>query len=144
MPTPFPHHYEVSLEAGYGEGVVSSDTRPPLLVGAPPEFDGRAGVWSPEHLLVSALAVCHYTTFEFLARRAGLEVRDYHASARAELAKTKDGLAFTRFELEVTLDVPPESAELALRLLQNAKDHCLVAGALKAPVVLRSVVRRAA
>jgi organic hydroperoxide reductase OsmC/OhrA len=144
MPTPFPHHYQVSLEAGYGEGVLSSESRPPLLAGAPPEFDGRSDVWSPEHLLLSALVVCHYTTFQALAGRAKLEIQGYHASARGELAKTKEGLAFTSFEIEVTVEVPPDAAAHAQGLLQAAKDHCLVANALKTPVTLRSSVRRAA
>jgi len=144
MPMPFPHHYEVELEAGYGEGVVSSGSRPPLLGGAPPEFDGRADVWSPEHLLLSALALCHYTTFEALARRAQLEILGYHTAVRGELGKTKEGLAFTHLGLEVTVDVREESAAHAQSLLQTAKQHCLVANALKVPVELRSAVRVAA
>jgi organic hydroperoxide reductase OsmC/OhrA len=144
MPIPFPHHYRIDLEAGFGQATVSSESRPPVLVGAPPEFDGRSDVWSPEHLLLSALAVCQYTTFQALARRAQLEILGYHSSARGELAKTREGLAFTTLEIDVTLDVPPESAAHAQSLLQTAKEHCLVANALKTPVLLRSLIRHAA
>jgi len=97
MPAPFPHRYEVSFQAAGPGGWLSSGTRCPFEGGAPPEFDGRDDVWSPEHLLLSALALCHFTTFQALARRARLDVIGYRSEAEGELSKTPEGLAFSKY-----------------------------------------------
>lgn len=84
MPAPFPHHYDVRFEAQGRDGWFTSGPRPPIEGGAPPEFDGRGDVWSPEHLLLSSLALCHFTTFQAFARKARLDVIGYRAEARGE------------------------------------------------------------
>jgi organic hydroperoxide reductase OsmC/OhrA len=141
MTAPFPHRYEVHLEAAERSAWLSSAARPPLEGGAPPEFDGSPGVWSPEHLLLSSLALCHFTTFQALARKARLDVLAFRTKGEAVLSKTPEGLGFTELVLDVTLDVRPEDREKAAALLESAKRHCLVANALRPPVRLEGHVR---
>ena len=74
MAARFPHHYEVRVEGGSGGAIVSAAPRPEFRGGPPVEFDGRDDWWSPEHLLLSAAGLCLKTTFEALARRAGVAV----------------------------------------------------------------------
>jgi organic hydroperoxide reductase OsmC/OhrA len=140
MPTPFPHRYDVRLEAWGPEGWVTSGIRPPIEGGAPVEFDGRGDVWSPEHLLLSSLALCHFTTFRALARKAGLDVIRYEGKADGELSKTAEGLAFTKLTLDVAVQVRPGNSSRAEELLGAAKKHCLVANTLRVSVSLRARV----
>jgi hypothetical protein len=54
MASPFPHHYDVKLVVGNGSAILTGRSRPAIVGGPPPEFDGRAEWWSPEHLLLSS------------------------------------------------------------------------------------------
>jgi organic hydroperoxide reductase OsmC/OhrA len=143
MTAPFPHRYDVHLDAVERCAWLTSATRPPVEGGAPPEFDGSPDVWSPEHLLLSSLALCHFTTFQALARKARLEVLGFRTKAEAVLSKTPEGLAFTELLLDVAVDVRPEDQERAATLVESAKKHCLVASALRLPVRLEVRVRSA-
>jgi organic hydroperoxide reductase OsmC/OhrA len=140
MPAPFPHHYVVSLAAHNEGAVLRSGTRPPILGGAPAEFDGREDWWSPEHLLLSSLSLCLRTTLEALAARAGLTVSGYRSQAEAVLEKTPGGLGFTSITLKVELEVPPAEVERAQQLLLAAKKHCIVSNSLKPSVNLEASV----
>ena len=136
MTAPFPHRYHVRLEAAERTGWLSSAARPRLEGGAPPEFDGTPDVWSPEHLLLSSLTLCHFTTFQALARKSRLDVLGFRTQAEAVLAKTSEGLAFTELVLDVAVDVRREDREKAATLVEAAKKHCIVANALRPPVRL--------
>jgi organic hydroperoxide reductase OsmC/OhrA len=53
----FPHHYEVSAGATVTGAVTLESERLPALKSAPPtEFGGPGDQWSPETLLVGAVA----------------------------------------------------------------------------------------
>jgi organic hydroperoxide reductase OsmC/OhrA len=140
MASALPHRYQVHLQQRGPDSVLSSGIRP-LLVGAPPpEFGGRPDVWSPEHLLVSSLALCFTATFRSLAGRTDLSPRGYCVDAEGTLDKTPDGLRFVSFQLLVTLDVAPGQTELAQGLLARAKKACLVAKSVNAPIELKATV----
>jgi organic hydroperoxide reductase OsmC/OhrA len=135
MPTPFPHHYDAMLTwNGHGPAAIGSQGRPTIAGGAPPEFDGEPGRWSPEHLLLASLNLCLQATFESLARRKGLEVAAYRSHAVATLAPIPDGLGFTYLALEVEIEARPEDHNDVRDTLMHAKHHCIVARALNAPV----------
>lgn len=137
MAATFPHDYHVTLSwPGHGGAILDGTGGPPIEGGAPSEFGGRDSWWSPEHLLLSALSLCLMTTFESLARKARLTVLDYACRAEATLDRGPTGLAFTAFALRVRVEVPEADAERTPRLLESAKKHCLVAGALSVPVAL--------
>jgi len=137
MAAPFPHHYHVDLSwPGQGGATLAADGRHPIEGGAPPEFDGRASWWSPEHLLLSSLSLCLMTTFESLARKARLAVLGYSCRAEGTLDKVASGLAFTALALRVEVEVAAEDAERTPRVLESAKRHCLISNALAVPVTV--------
>jgi organic hydroperoxide reductase OsmC/OhrA len=141
MPAPFPHRYEVALAWDRdGGGRLTSPQRAPIVCGAPPEFDGEPGWWSPEHLLLSALATCFATTLTAIARKARVSLSLSGLRAEATLDKTSGGLAFTSIVLHADVQAPPADVERALELAQSAKRHCIVANSLKPPVELRASV----
>jgi organic hydroperoxide reductase OsmC/OhrA len=144
MAHPFPHSYEVALSwPGEGGVEIAADPRPRLTGGAPAEFDGRGDWWSPEHLLLSSLSLCLTTTFQAVAARSRVAVRDYRCRARALLDKTPNGLVFTEIVLEVAVEVDPGLAERVEELLRKAKTHCIVSNALKPEVRLEVQVKEA-
>jgi organic hydroperoxide reductase OsmC/OhrA len=135
MPTPFPHHYDAMLTwPGSGPAALGSEGRPTITGGAPPEFDGQLGLWSPEHLLLSSLNLCMQTTFEALARRRGLHVDSYRSHATGTLAPVAGGLGFTYLALEVAIVARPEDEQRVRDLMTTAKHHCIVGRALNTPV----------
>jgi organic hydroperoxide reductase OsmC/OhrA len=144
MATPFPHHYEVRVEGGTGGAIMSAPPRPEFRGGPPEQFDGRNDWWSPEHLLLSAAALCLKTTFEAFARRRGLEVLAYGSRVEGALDKTPKGLAFTSIVIDVELAVGAGDATRAEEILRSAKDHCIVSNALKTPVEVVITVKAVA
>jgi organic hydroperoxide reductase OsmC/OhrA len=144
MASPFPHHYDVQVSSGTAGAILAGGRRPPIVGGAPPEFDGRAEWWSPEHLLLSAAALCLMTTFQAFAARAGLSVEGYESRVDGVLDKTPAGLAFTSIAITVDLRVAEVDRTRAEQLLHSAKRHCIVSNALKPTVEVEAVVSVAA
>ncbi len=132
---PFPHHYEVTLEAlAAGAATLAAPPRPAVVGGAPETFGGRDDWWSPEHLLLASLGLCLKTTFDALSARQQLAVSGYESRVHGVLDKTPAGLAFTSFTLDVRLRVAAADAERARRLLDDAKRFCIISNALRTPV----------
>jgi organic hydroperoxide reductase OsmC/OhrA len=146
MPAPFPHHYDVRLDASAGDrsALIMSGGRPWILAGAPPEFDGNALWWSPEHLLISATALCMMTTVQALAARARVPIESYASHAEGTLDKTGAGLGFTEIVVTVEVTVAEEHRARMEALVEGAKKYCIVSNALKVPVTVEAVVRAAA
>lgn len=107
--------------------------------GPPPEFDGDATAWSAEHLLLSAIGMCVLTTFEAFAARARLDLLAWEARVGAMVDRSQTGLQFTRFTLEVDMEV--SDVERARAVLDEAQQVCLVSNALKAPVEIIAKIR---
>jgi organic hydroperoxide reductase OsmC/OhrA len=141
MKATFPHRYHVRVEGGSGGAVMSAPPRPEFRGGPPVEFGGRDDWWSPEHLLLSAAGLCLKTTFEAFAARARLTVLAYSSRVEGTLDKTPQGLTFTTIAIAVELAVAEADAARAGELLRTAKEHCIVANALKTPVRLTVAVR---
>jgi len=142
MPTPFPHVYVSELEPkDSAASVLRAPPRPELIGGNPPEFDGNAEFWSPEHLLLSALQVCFRGTFNALAGKAGVAPKSYRTRAEARLEKTEAGVVFTQIKLTAMVDVAAADVEKTKELLAKAKKYCIVANALKTEPTLEAQVR---
>jgi organic hydroperoxide reductase OsmC/OhrA len=137
---PFPHRYEVRLEARETGAVLQAAPRPRILGGAPAEFGGSDQWWSPEHLLLASVNLCLRATFEALARLKHLDVWGYASTARGVLDRTPAGPTFTSFTIAVELTITPGEAERARALLEKAEQHCIVANTLKVPVHLEITV----
>lgn len=144
MPASFPHSYAVSLAwdgDSKNQGGLRAVAPEGILTGPPPQFDGTDEVWSPEDLLLAALASCTMTTFLAIARNKKLEVGSYSTDGEAVLDKTKAGLGFTEIILRVDIEVAAGDEEKAERVLAAAHKYCIVANALKPEVRIESTIR---
>ena len=138
----FPHHYTVSAQ-GQPEGVVtvSSAKLPDWATQAPPEFDGPGGYWSPETMLVGALANCFILTWRAVAKASNLPYSDIQCEVLGILDRVERANKFTEMHLNVTLTVPASvDVEKATRLLEKAEHACLITNSLSAKVELKSEV----
>jgi organic hydroperoxide reductase OsmC/OhrA len=133
----FPMHYTSRItRTAARRAQVEAAPRPVLDGGPPPEFGGIDTTWSPEHLLISSLGLCLFTTFEAYAAKDQLEVRDWRSEIAATVEKTAKGLAFTSFRIGLDLEVADADAERARALVERAKRGCMVSNALAVPVEL--------
>lgn len=123
---------------GDRHGVVEGhEVKPPINFSAPPEFQGQAGVWTPEHFFTSAVATCFITTFQAIAALSKFEARALEVSAEGQVEKGEGGFRFTRVTVRPVLTTTNESdRERALRLLEKAERACLVSRSLQSQIVL--------
>lgn len=130
----FPHRYVVQA-TGAETGAVELSTAgvEAMATAAPREFDGPGDRWSPETLLVGAVADCFILTFRAVARASQLP----WTAIRCEVAGTLDRVdrvaQFTAFDVRVLVEVPSDVPEERARLIaEKAERACLVSNSLKA------------
>ena len=138
-----PHHYAVSASADLDSHVVlSSQGLESLDTAGPPEFGGPGDLWSPETLLVGAVANCFILSFRAIARAARFEWVSLNCDVSGTLDKIDRVTQFTSFDLSVELTVPPGTDEKkALRLLEKAEHHCLITNSMKSGTRLSAKVQ---
>ncbi len=141
-----PHHYLVAANADAVSHVtISSAGLQSLETAGPAEFGGPGDVWSPETLLVGTVANCFILTFRAIARAARFEWQDLSCEVNGTLDKLDKVTQFTRFDVNVVLQVASGSDEhKARRLLEKAEHHCLITRSMKAASHLNAEVRVAA
>jgi organic hydroperoxide reductase OsmC/OhrA len=119
--------------------------KPPLQVATPAGFRGGIpGLWSPEDLLVAAVASCFALTLDSVARARTLNLGDVAIEATGHVTRRAEGrLGFVVVELLVDLTVEGGAEAEAESAARDAHRACLVAHALDVPVELELRVRAA-
>ena len=84
----FPHHYRVNASAeADGNVTIKADDLPEIVTAPPAEFGGPGDQWSPETLLVGAIADCFVLTFRAIASASKLEWSALECSAEGVLER---------------------------------------------------------
>jgi organic hydroperoxide reductase OsmC/OhrA len=124
-------------------GLAKSDSAPNAIhFTAPPEFGGLEGRWTPEDLLLCAIASCYTTTFRALAEYSKFEYSDLGVAVEATIRKVDSGYAFSEIAIRPRLTISNGQEEArALRLLQKAKAVCLVSRAVSVQQTLEPQVQ---
>ncbi len=140
--TQFPHDYVVTASAIVDGSVdTRSEGKPSLAVAPPKTFGGTGDIWSPEELLLAALADCFILTFRAIASSAGLAWQ--HIDCRATGVLDRDGstILFTAFDLHCELEIEVRSSEReAMSVLGRAKRSCFVSRALAVHPTLHTTI----
>jgi organic hydroperoxide reductase OsmC/OhrA len=139
---PLPHRYTATA-IGSADGDVSllADGLPTLRSASPAEFGGPGDRWSPETLIVAAVADCFVLTFRAVAQASSLAWTTMHCEVEGRLDRVDRVTRFTRLDVRARLYVPPEvDDERAQRVLQKAKQACLITNSLNAESHLESSV----
>ena len=138
----FPHRYTVAASARTDGDVALESARLASLASAPPaEFGGPGDRWSPETLLVAAVADCFTLGFRAIARASKLEWVSLRCEVEGTLDRVERVTQFTGFKVRATLQVPPgTNVERAQGLLEKAEKTCLISNSLKAASHLETSV----
>jgi organic hydroperoxide reductase OsmC/OhrA len=125
------HRFRVTAWRASGRSGIAQASSAPNVIhfAAPPAFGGLDGRWSPEELLLCAVASCYTTTFEALAEQSKLAYTDLQVEAESEVTQADAGYSLREIVMRATLILPRE-AEGATALLQRAHALCLVSRAL--------------
>jgi len=120
------------------KGEASSVGRAPISIGAPPEFQGTADVWSPEHLTVAAVNSCMMLTFVAIAANSKLPFDGYTSVATGTLEKVEGrGMVFTRITVRPRITLPAGSDRARVdRVLRMTEKNCYISNSLAAEVTL--------
>src|SRR5262249_5454010 len=108
---------------------------------APPQFGGLEGRWSPEDLLLSAVAACFTTTFRALAEHSNFTYTDLAVEVDGVVRKSESGYRFERITLRPKLGLSrQEEHQRAVQLFEKAKQLCLISRALAIPQAFQPTV----
>jgi peroxiredoxin-like protein len=134
----FPHRYCVKA-AGQVTGDVELTTERLTMLrsASPAEFDGPGNRWSPETLLVGAVADCFILTFRVIAKASKLSWVSLECEVTGTLDRVDRVTQFTHFDIAAHLVVPGEQdADQARHALEKAERNCLISSSLKGSVTL--------
>ena len=138
----YPHHYSVAASAeSEGDVKLTSSELDPILSAPPAEFDGPGDRWSPETLLVAAVADCFILSFRGIARASRLPWLSLECDVKGTLERIEGTTQFTKFELKATLHVPRDTnEEKAHRILEKAETSSLITNSLSGSKHLTAAV----
>jgi organic hydroperoxide reductase OsmC/OhrA len=106
------------------------------------ELGGLQGRWTPEQLLLCALAGCFTTTFHDVARAAKFEFTDLEVEIEGSVRRSRTaGCNFSEILIRPRLTVSfEEQRETGLALLRRAKSICMISRAISVPQTLEPTV----
>jgi peroxiredoxin-like protein len=139
---PFPHQYTVmGSAAGDGNVALRAADLPEIVTAAPAEFGGPGDQWSPEALLVAAVADCFILSFRAIARASKLDWTELHCTASGTLDRVDKVTRFTAITVHANLTIPAGGdTQKAEKLLEKAEHSCLITNSLIADSTLKTNV----
>ena len=137
-----PHRYLVRANAeAQGNIALKTDDVPQLITAPPAEFGGPGDQWSPETLLVGAVADCFVLTFRAIARASKLQWSNLECSAEGVLDRVERVTRFTSVTVNAVLTVPADvDPAKAQRLMEKAESACLITQSLLAEAHLETEI----
>lgn len=148
------HTYQVMIVQNQGgkggsEGRVATMTDPSnsnfvaIQVQSPAEFKGpgdekgQSKFWTPDHLFVSSVAVCFFTTFVAISERSNLRYKGLEVHAEGTLDKNAEGIEMiTQITEKIHLKLEDlADKEKALKICEKTEKLCLIANSMKSKIV---------
>jgi peroxiredoxin-like protein len=135
---PLPHFYNVQINSKPETNLTaSSQGIPDQQVAGPAEFGGPGNEWSPETLILSAVASCFVLSFKAIASASKFTWKDIHCESTGKLEKTGRIMKFSEITTKVVLVINDHSEEEnALKLLKKSESICLVSNSLNSELKL--------
>jgi len=127
------HHYRIGAAWISGRtGIAKCESVPNVLrFSAPHHFGGVEGKWTPEDLLLTALASCYTSTFRALADYSKFKYADLEVEVLGNVQQIHQGYVFSEIFTRPVLSIfHDKDHERALRLLEKTQELCLVRRAL--------------
>jgi peroxiredoxin-like protein len=129
---PLPHRYDVKISGGpSGHAILESPGVPNLRSAPPLDFDGPGDAWSPEQLLMGAVASCFLLTFRIIARGSKIEYASLEVAGEGVVDRADGVMRFTEIVLRPRLSLPAGADRVRVeRALEKAKRACLISASL--------------
>lgn len=136
------YFYQAEIEwTGEKSGRLTGPGLPPLAAGAPPEFKGRAGQWSPEHLFIASLNTCYMLTLLAIAENSKIGLVGYSCSAKGKLEKSGGNYQITEIVVHPRIVLTSaKDLERMPRILDKAKENCFISNSIKAAIKIEPEV----
>jgi peroxiredoxin-like protein len=130
---------------GERECTICAPGKQEIQLSSPPEFKGRAGVWTPEDMFVASVNVCTLMTFLAYAKHKNLALASYESSVEGVLEYSNGKYRFTEITLRPHVTVnAQEEVERARAILLDAHNNCLISNSIVAQVKILPDFRVAA
>lgn len=128
----YPHHYRATANSVNGPMVqISSPGLEAIGTASPAEFGGPGDRWSPETLLVAAVADCFILTFKAIAGASKFDWLDLQCAVEGKLDRVERVTRFTAFDIRARLTVPAGTDEQKARhILEKSEAVCLITNSL--------------
>jgi peroxiredoxin-like protein len=128
-----------------GYAAVCAEGLPNLASAPPAEFDGPGDAWSPEQLLLAAVASCFMFTLRAVAQASRVDLVSLELAVSGTVDRCDGRMRFTEIVLRPRVQVPAATeCERALRVLEKAERGCIVSASLAIPVRLEPEIAREA
>jgi len=139
---PLPHRYSTRIAGGpAGYATLSSGGVPDLRTAPPLDFDGPGDAWSPEQLLLAAVASCFLLTFRSVAQASRLEFVSLSVDAEGVVDRVNGVTRFTEIVLRPRVALPAGADLVRVqRALEKAERACLVSASLDTPIRLEPAI----
>lgn len=135
----FPHHYTVTAHSNTQTSAVSvtSAGLANLSTDAPAEFGGPGDQWSPETLVMAAVADCFVLSFRAISRASKVDWSSISCEATGTLDRVDRKTLFTEIGLNVSVTAPSGAdREKLMRMLEKSEESCLITNSMTANVSL--------
>jgi organic hydroperoxide reductase OsmC/OhrA len=143
MSEPKVFYYETEIDwTKEKEGQIKGPTLPTVNVGAPPEFKGREGQWTPEHLFIASINTCFMLTLLAIAENSKLPLVSFSSVAKGKLERVP-GVGYQITEVSIRPRVVIASVEdlgRIPRVLEKAKENCFVTNSIKSAIKIEPEV----
>ena len=137
----FPHIYTVAANAEAGQVRLQSKGLDDLITAPPAEFDGPGDLWSPETLMVAAIADCFILSFRAIAAASRFDYRDISCEVEGTLDRIDKVTSFTEIRVKAKLKlIDSADTDRGVKLLENAEHNCLITNSMKAQLFLETEV----
>lgn len=137
------YHYQAHAHwTMHKRGILESQGIPRTInFAAPPEFGGEPGMWTPEHLLLGAVATCYVATFRAIAERSKLGVAGMEVYVDGKLEKDEGGFRFSEISIHPVITVDrSEDQDRAQRVSEKAEHACLISRSLSSKISLQAKI----
>ena len=135
----FPHHYTVIAHSDTQTSAVSVSSAglANLSTDAPAEFGGPGDQWSPETLVMAAVADCFVLSFRAISRASKVDWSSISCEATGTLDRVDRKTLFTEIGLSVSVTAPSGvDREKLMRMLEKSEESCLITNSMTANVSL--------
>ncbi len=137
-----PHHYTVNAQGAAGDShvIVSSNGVVDITTDAPAEFGGPGDQWSPEALIMAAVADCFILSFRGISRASKVEWQAIQCVATGTLDRIDRKNQFTEIALDVVVTSTEDASKLE-RVLHKSEESCLITNSMTASVTLNTTIK---